>query len=72
MKPFVREREDEIRIGLGVVLAGIILITGELFGEVAYLPLIVAYAAQLAWEFQRWLRNRAKERSAEARSTGSR
>jgi hypothetical protein len=72
MKSFVREREDEVRIALGVFLAGIILIGGELVGELAYLPLILAVTVQLLWEFRRWRRERAKERSGGARSTGSR
>jgi hypothetical protein len=72
MKSFVREREDQIRIGFAVVLASVIVIAGKVVGEIAYLPLVLAGAALLISELWRWRRERAKARSDEARSTGSR
>jgi hypothetical protein len=71
MKSFVRDNHDAILFGF--VGAGVLALAigNHLFGEVVFLPLIVAYSVQLAWEFRRWLKNRAKERSGGARSTGS-
>lgn len=72
MKSFVRAREDEIRIGLGVFLGSVTLIGGTFVSELFYLPLIVAVTIEIGWEFRHWRRERAKERSGAARSTGSR
>ncbi len=72
MKSFVRDNHDAILFGFVGVAVLALAIAHHLFGEVVYLPLIVAYTVQLAWEFRRWLKNRAKARSGAARSTGSR
>ena len=72
MKSFVRDNHDAVLFGF--VGAGLLALAigYHLFGEIVYLPLIVVYVGQLAWEFRRWLQKRAKERSGAARSTGSR
>lgn len=71
MKAFVREREDQIRIGLGLFLGGVILIGGTFISELFYLPLVLAGVVLLVSELRRWRRERAKERSGATHSTGS-
>lgn len=72
MKSFVRDKHDEILIGLAVLIASVFMLAAKLVSELFCLPLILAGVILCVSELRRWRRERAKERSGAARSTGSR
>jgi hypothetical protein len=64
MKSFVRDKESDrwIFILIGVLALAIVLLANAV-GEIVYLPLLLVYLIQLAWEARDHFRQRADRRS---------
>jgi uncharacterized protein (DUF983 family) len=60
MKPFVRDHGDDTRIAFAVVVAGTVVIAGEMVTELAYLPLYAFIAIELV---RHGLRRSRKEKA---------